>query len=298
MRALTRSWLLTSEPESALQARVGLLYRRLRRVRGNPICMAGLIMVGSLVLLTIILPLLPLADPVSQALEHRLQAPSFTHPFGTDTLGRDVLARTLYGARPTLVIVAFVLLAAVPVGVLIGAAAGLLGGVTDRVLMRLSDLFMAFPRLVLAIAVAAVLGQGMVTAMLAIAVTGWPPYARITRAEAATWRRAEFVQAAEALGASKARLLLRHVLPLCLPSALVRAALDAPGIVLISAGLGFLGLGVPPPTPEWGASVADGRVVMFDAWWITTFPGLFILLLGLGFNLLGDGLRDLADPRS
>ena len=289
-------WLASDVPATRAQARAGLLYRTGQRLLRNPIGVAGLAMVGVIALLALCAPYLGLADSTAQSLAHRLQPPSPQHWFGTDTLGRDIFSRTLHGARPTLGIVGLVLLFTVPFGVLVGAAAGLWGGWVDTILMRVSDVFMAFPRLILAIAVAAVIHSGIWTAVLAIALTGWPPYARIARAEVAALRQADFIEAARALGASRWRILLRHALLLCLPSAVVRAALDAPGIVLITAGLGFLGLGLPPPAPEWGAMVAEGRAIVFEAWWVSTIPGLLILWLSLGFNLLGDAMRDTLDP--
>jgi len=289
-------WLASDTPATRAQARLGAAYRLLRRLPGQPIGVAGLGLVGLITALALGAPLLPLADPAAQSLGDRLLPPSAAHWLGTDTLGRDMLSRLVFGARPTLAIVALVLLASVPAGVLIGAAAGLWGGWVEAVLMRLADLFMAFPRLILAIAVAATLGIGLWSAVISIALTGWPPYARVARAEVAMVRQAEFIQAARALGVSHLRLWLRHALPLCLPSAVVRAALDAPGIVLITSGLGFLGLGLPPPAPEWGAMVAEGRAIVFEAWWVSSLPGLLILALGLGLNFLGDALRDAVDP--
>lgn len=289
-------WLSSDTPGTRTQARLGATYRLLRRLLRHPLGIAGLIVVGFAILIALLAPWLPFADPIAQSLSERLAPPSPQHWLGTDTLGRDILSRVAYGARPTLAIVALVLLSSVPVGLVIGAAAGLWGGWLDAVLMRLADMFMAFPRLILAIAVAATLSSGLWTAVIAIALTGWPPYARVARAEVAALRQAEFIQAAKALGVSRLRLLLRHALPLCLPSAIVRAALDAPGIVLIVSGLGFLGLGLPPPTPEWGAMVAEGRAIVFEAWWVSTLPGILILFLSLGFNFLGDALRDVVDP--
>lgn len=298
MNHLTASvrWLASDTPATRTQARLGAAYRLLRRLLSHPIGVAGLVIVGFIAMVALGAPLLPLADPAAQSLGDRLLPPSAAHWLGTDTLGRDMLSRLVFGARPTLAIVVLVLLASVPAGLLIGAAAGLWGGWLDAVLMRLADVFMAFPRLILAIAVAATLATGLWTAVVAIALTGWPPYARVARAEVAAVRQAEFIQAARALGVSRLRLLLRHALPLCLPSAVVRAALDAPGIVLITSGLGFLGLGLPPPAPEWGAMVAEGRAIVFEAWWVSTLPGLLILALSLGFNFLGDALRDVVDP--
>lgn len=291
-----RQWLAADTPATRTQARLGAGYRLLRRLLGHPIGVAGLAIVGLMVLAALLAPWLPLASPIAQSLGERLLPPSAGHLLGTDTLGRDILSRVVHGARPTLAIVALVLAGSVPAGLLIGAAAGLWGGLLDAALMRLADVFMAFPRLILAIAVAATLSSGLWTAVIAIALTGWPPYARVARAEVAALRGAEFIQAARALGVSRLRLLLRHALPLCLPSAVVRAALDAPGIVLIVSGLGFLGLGLPPPAPEWGAMVAEGRSIVFEAWWVSTLPGVTILLLSLGFNFLGDALRDVVDP--
>jgi peptide/nickel transport system permease protein len=289
-------WLSTDTPGTRTQAHLGAAYRLLRRLLRHPLGIAGLCVVGAIVLVAVLTPWLPLADPLAQSLQDRLMPPSSQRWLGTDTLGRDILSRVAHGARPTLAIVALVLLFSAPFGLLVGAAAGLWGGWLDAVLMRLADVFMAFPRLVLAIAVAATHDAGLWTAVIAIAATGWPPYARVARAEMSALRQAEFIQAAKALGVSRRRLLLRHALPLCLPSAIVRAALDAPGIVLIVAGLGFLGLGLPPPAPEWGAMVAEGRAIVFEAWWVSTLPGVLILVLSLGFNLLGDALRDVVDP--
>jgi len=294
--ACVRQWLTSDMPQTGWQARLGVVYRLWLRLLRHPLGILGLVLVGAMGLLACLAPWLALSDPNTQVLGDRLLAPSAQHWMGTDTLGRDMFARIAYGARPTLAVVTLVLLFSVPLGLLIGAAAGLWGGWPDAALMRLADVFMAFPRLILAIAVAAALSVGLWSAVIAIALTGWPPYARVARAEIAALRQAEFIQAAIALGVSPLRLLLRHALPLCLPSAIVRAALDAPGIVLIVAGLGFLGLGLPPPAPEWGAMVAEGRAIVFEAWWVSTLPGMMILLLGLGFNFLGDALRDVVDP--
>ncbi len=186
----------------------------------------------------------------------------------------------------------------VPVGLAIGLPAGYFGGVVDKVLMRITDIFLAFPRLVLALAFAAALGPGIENAVVAIALTAWPPYARLARAETLTSRRAEFIQAAELQGASPVRIIATQIVPLCLPSVIIRLTLDMAGIILTAAGLGFLGLGAQPPAPEWGAMVSSGRQVLLDQWWVATIPGLAIFIVSLGFNLLGDGLRDTGDARS
>jgi peptide/nickel transport system permease protein len=218
--------------------------------------------------------------------------------FGTDELGRDIFARILFGARTTLTIVGLVSVIVVPVGLGIGLPAGYFGGWIDAVLMRITDIFLSFPRLVLALAFAAALGPGLENAVIAISLTTWPPYARLARAETLTRRRAEFIEAAELQGASHLRIVATQIVPLCLPSVIIRLTLDMAGIILTAAGLGFLGLGAQPPAPEWGAMVSSGRQVLLDQWWVATIPGIAIFVTSVGFNLLGDGLRDVADSRS
>ena len=185
-----------------------------------------------------------------------------------------------------------------PIGLAVGTTAGYLGGWTDAVLMRITDIFLAFPRLVLALAFAAALGPGIENAVIAISLTAWPPYARIARAETVTIARSDFISAVVLQGASTARILFRHVVPLCLSSLIVRLTLDMAGIILTAAGLGFLGLGAQPPTAEWGAMVSSGKDVILDQWWVATIPGIAIFIVSLGFNLLGDGLRDVLDPKN
>ena len=261
--------------------------------------MTGLVIVLALVVMAILAPLIfnP-SQAILQVLENRLQPASWAHPFGTDELGRDILVRIMFGARVTLTIVALVSAIVVPVGLGLGLPAGYFGGVIDAVLMRITDIFLAFPRLVLALAFAAALGPGIENAVIAIALTTWPPYARLARAETLTRRRAEFIEAAELQGASHLRILLTQIVPMCLPSVIIRLTLDMAGIILTAAGLGFLGLGAQPPAAEWGSMVSTGRQVLLDQWWVATVPGLAIFITSLGFNLLGDGLRDVADARS
>ena len=185
-----------------------------------------------------------------------------------------------------------------PIGLAVGTIAGYAGGWVDAVLMRIVDIFLAFPRLILALAFVAALGAGIENAVLAIALTTWSPYARIARAEVLTIRKSDFIVAAEAQGASTFRIIRRHVVPLCLASVIVRLTLDMAGIILTAAGLGFLGLGAQPPLPEWGAMISTGRQFLLDQWWVPTAPGAAIFLVSLGFCLLGDGLRDILDPKS
>ena len=196
-----------------------------------------------------------------------------------------------------LLVVLVVVVTVGPIGLLVGTAAGYAGGALDTVLMRVTDIFLAFPRLILALAFVAALGPGIENAVIAIAFTAWPPYARVARAEAMVIRNADFIAATRLQGASPLRIVLRHVMPLCVPSLIVRSTLDMAGIILTAAGLGFLGLGAQPPMPEWGAMIATGRDYIFDQWWVATMPGIAICVVALGFNLLGDGLRDVLDPK-
>ena len=292
-------WLLSEAPLSRRQAIAGRFYRGVLAILTNPTAIIGLVIVLLLVLMGIFAPLLSLGNsPLTQDLAGRLAAPSAEHWFGTDELGRDILARTLYGARATLAIVALVSIIVVPIGLAVGTVAGYMGGWVDAVLMRITDVFLAFPRLVLALAFVAALGPGLDHAIIAIALTAWPPMARLARAEALSLRRSDFIAAVRLQGATPTRIIVHHILPMCLPSVIVRVTLSMAGVILTAAGLGFLGLGAQPPTPEWGAMVSSGRDVILDQWWVATIPGLAIFIVSLGFNLLGDGLRDVFDPKS
>jgi peptide/nickel transport system permease protein len=292
-------WLMTEAPHTRRQAVLGQTYRGFRSVLSNPAALAGLVIVLLLILMAIFAPLLAGGvSPLSQDLGNRLAPPSNMHWFGTDELGRDIYARTLYGARVTLTIVVLVSVVVAPIGLAVGTLAGYLGGWVDAVLMRVTDIFLAFPRLVLALAFAAALGPGIENAVIAISLTAWPPYARIARSETVTIARSDFIQAVVLQGASTWRILFKHIVPLCLSSVIVRLTLDMAGIILTAAGLGFLGLGAQPPTAEWGAMVSAGREVILDQWWVATIPGVAIFIVSLGFNLLGDGLRDVFDPKA
>ena len=296
MVGILNQWLNAVEPKSRFQARMGETYRLWNRYGANPVAVLALGIILLMVVIALAVPFFTLADPLQQSLNGRLAPPSSSHWFGTDSMGRDIFSRILWGTRPTFFIVFVVIFITGPVGIFVGSAAGLFGGFIDRALMRVCDIFIAFPRLILALAIAAVLGAGMWTAIWAISLTAWTPYARVARAEAITFRQSEFVQAARMLGCSPFKLLWRHIMPLCVPSMIVRMALDAPGIILVVSGLGFLGVGIQPPTPEWGAIVAEGRSVIFEAWWVSTLPDIAILVAGLAFNISGDALRDLLAP--
>lgn len=291
-------WLLEEEPRNRWQARLGNAWRAARALSDNKLALVGLSIVLGLVLVAALAPWLAPYSATDGVLSDRLLPPSSAHWMGTDELGRDILSRVIFGAQITLFIVVLVAAIAAPLGVIVGTAAGYLGGWTDRVLMGLTDIFLSMPRLILALAFVAALGPGVENAVIAIAITSWPVYARIARAETLTFRNADFIAAARMQGASHARVLFLHVMPLCLPSSIVRVTLDMAGIILTAAGLGFLGLGAQPPLPEWGAMIAKGRSYILDQWWVATMPGLAILVVSLGFCLLGDGLRDILDPKT
>lgn len=294
-----REWLRDTNPASRLQARLGQSYMSWLRLRRNGLAMLGLGITLALVLMAVFAPWIAPYDPITQNLGERFIPPgSVGHWLGTDDFGRDIWSRILFGSRITLYIVLLVILTAPVVGLVIGTVAGYFGGWTDRVLMRITDIFLAFPKLILALALVAVLGPGMVNAVLAIALTSWPPYARVARAETLTVRNSDYIAAVRLQGAGAWRIIWGHIMPMCLPSVIIRVTLDMAGVILTAAGLGFLGLGVQPPQPEWGLMISSGRKFLFEQWWVATMPGLAIFIVSLGFNLLGDGLRDVLDPRS
>ncbi|MCF8511410.1 MAG: ABC transporter permease [Rhodobacteraceae bacterium] len=298
MSTLT-AWLRDPNPQSRRQARLGQAWMAWLRLRRNPLAVAGLAIVLVLFVMAAFAPWLAPHDPITQNLGNRLLPPLTSgHLLGTDDFGRDILSRILYGSRITLFIIGLVALTAPVFGLLVGTVAGYFGGWTDEILMRITDIFLAFPKLILALALVAVLGPGMENAILAIALTSWPPYARVARAETLTVRGSDYIAAVRLQGASSVRIILGHVMPMCLPSVVIRVTLDMAGVILIAAGLGFLGLGVQPPMPEWGSMISAGRKYLFEQWWVATMPGLAIFIVSLGFNLLGDGLRDVLDPRS
>lgn len=268
--------------------------RRRQRVTSLTV---GLTLVAILVLMALLAPLIAPFDPNVQTMSSRLLAPSAQHWFGTDGFGRDLLSRVIYGARPTLLLVSLILVLTIPAGLLIGITAGYVGGWTERLLMRITDIFLSLPNLVIALALVAILGPGLMNGALALALTSWPPFARQARAETLALRRSDYLAAARMQGITGFRLMFGHILPLCMPTAVVRAALSLGGIILAAAGLGFLGMGVQPPTAEWGSMVAEGSKVIFDQWWVAAAPGAAILFASLAFNLTGDGLRDRLDTR-
>lgn len=296
--ANVHSWLIDDSPASRMQARLGRLYRICGALSRNPLAAVGAIIILTLILTAIFAPLIATHDPLKQDLAQRLLPPGGINWMGTDELGRDIWSRVVYGARITLVIVVLVAVLAAPAGLIIGAVAGYFGGWIDRILMGITDIFLSMPKLILALALVAALGPGIENAIIAIAITSWPGYARIARAETLTFKNSEFIAAIRLQGASSLRVILGHVLPLCTSSMIVRVTLDMAGIILTAAGLGFIGLGAQPPLPEWGAMIARGRSFILDQWWVATMPGFAIIIVSLGFCFLGDGLRDVLDPKS
>ncbi|MBB4442739.1 ABC transporter permease [Rhizobium leguminosarum bv. viciae 248] len=294
-----REWLLSDRPQSRLQARLGRTYVTWRQFTANRLAVVGLLIIVALLFIAAFADVLATHNPVVGDLRNARLLPPGTGGFwlGSDDQGRDIYSRLIYGSRLTLLVVVLVAVISAPVGLIVGTVSGYAGGWVDATLMRITDIFLAFPKLVLALAFVAALGPGIQNAIIAIAITSWPPYARIARAETLTVRRSDYISAVKLMGASPLRIIVRHVMPLCISSLIVRVTLDMAGIILTAAGLGFLGLGAQPPLPEWGAMIASGRRFILDQWWVAAMPGIAILIVSLGFNLLGDGLRDALDPK-
>jgi peptide/nickel transport system permease protein len=299
MSGLTwRGWLeaeIAASPRQAMAQRAWLGWLGFCR---NPLGLIGLVIIVALLLIAAFAPWIATHSPFEQNLRNVLQPPSGAHWFGTDELGRDIYSRIVHGSRITLLIVLLVSVIVAPIGLILGAVSGYFSGWVDVVLMRVTDLFLAFPSLILALAFVAAMGPGLENAIIAIALTAWPQIARLARAETLTVRNSDYIAAVRLQGASPMRIVIRHVLPMCIPSVIIRVTLNMAGIILTAAGLGFLGLGAQPPSPEWGAMTSTGRRFMLDSWWLVTMPGLAILIVSLAFNLFGDALRDALDPRS
>jgi peptide/nickel transport system permease protein len=266
-------------------------------VFANPLNVAALAVIGAFAICALLAPILAPYDPLAQALGSGLEPPSPEHWLGTDQLGRDIASRLLYGARISLVIGAVVVTLGGVFGTFVGLIAGYAGGLVDETLMRVTEVFLAFPPLILAMAIAGALGPSLVNAIIAIAAVTWAIYARLTRGQLLSLRRREFVEAAHAIGASRTRILVRHLLPNALAPLLVQASFDMGSAIISAAGLSFIGFGAQPPTPEWGVMISEGRNFISTQPWLSLFPGLAILFAVGAFNVLGDGLRDLFDPR-
>jgi peptide/nickel transport system permease protein len=267
-----------------------------RRLRTNWVLWASSLIVAGLIGVAFAAPWVAPFPPLQPDVPNRLQPPSWRHWFGTDALGRDVFSRVLYGSRISLGIVFLILGMAVPVGTALGAAAGYQGGRFDALMARVTDMFFAFPALVLAMAINAALGPSIVNTTIAVAAVWWPSYMRLMRGQVLAVRQQPYVEAARALGAGHWRILARHILPNAAPPLVAKVTTDMGHVLLTAAGLSFIGLGVQPPTPEWGAMIADGRTYMLDYWWYATFPGLAIAVTVVAFAFLGDSLQEALDP--
>lgn len=291
--ASTRTPVSTSLKRPPTEGLAGRVTAHMRKYRSFWV---GLMVLLLFLVLMVAAPLLATHDPLAQDMPNRLSPPSLAHYFGTDELGRDMFSRTLYGAQISLPMALVVVLISLLGGSLLGALAGFFGGAVDEVIMRLADVTLAFPAVVLALAISAMLGPSLLNAAIAACVVIWPEYARLMRSQVLVYRAQDHVIAARSVGATSLRVLFRHVLPLCWTPLIIKAALDIGGVILLLSALSFLGLGVRPPTPEWGAMIAIGRTKFYE-WWMATFPGLAILFVILGCNLLSEGLRDWLDPK-
>lgn len=268
------------------------------QLQKKPLGLIGLGIISIVVCIAIFANWVAPHDPYKINLKLRLQPPSIPHHlFGTDRLGRDIFSRILYGTRISLRISCIVVALAFPLGTVIGAIAGFAGGLVDEVIMRITDIFFSIPGLILAMAIAAALGPSIDNVILALVVVWWTWYARLSRGSVLQVKELEYVEAARAIGNSNTKLLFRHILPNCLGPVIINATLDFGFVTLSAAGLSFIGLGAQPPSPEWGTMLSESRVILREAWWAATFPGLAILFTVLGFNLFGDALRDVLDPR-
>lgn len=269
----------------------------LARLRASPHALAGAAIFMCLVALALAAPIVAPADPLTMTMSDQFLPPSWAHPFGTDEFGRDILSRVIHGARISLRVGILATVLAVGMGTVVGLIAGYFGGWVDGVSQRIIDVMLAFPGLLLALAVIAILGPGLQNVMIALGIGGIPYYARLMRGQVLSIRSREYVEAAHVVGAGNVRIMLRHIFPNTLSPLIIVGSLDLGFNILAAASLSFIGLGAQPPTPEWGAMLSSGRDFMRDQWWISTFPGLAIVVTVLGFNLLGDGLRDVFDPR-
>ncbi|MFN8526363.1 MAG: ABC transporter permease [Chloroflexota bacterium] len=264
--------------------------------RGNELAYAGTALVLVLLLAAVLAPLIATADPERLSMTRRLRPPGMEAWFGTDELGRDLFSRVIYGTRVSLQVAATIIVLAAGIGVSLGAVGAYRGGAWDAAVMRIADIFMAFPDLVLAMALSAALGAGLTSAVIAVSIVWWPTYARLIRGQVLALKHEPYVEAARAVGAGEARVIFRHLIPNALSPLIVRVTTDVGYAILYTASLGFIGLGAQEPTPEWGRMVASGRLYLLDQWWYATLPGLAIFVAVLGFTWLGDALRDWLDP--
>lgn len=278
-------------------ARLSELKLRIRQLRDNPVSLVGLVIILAFVGVAVFAPYIAPHSPTKTDLGATFEAPSLTHPFGTDSLGRDIFSRVVYGAQTSVRVAVIVVSLSLAIGVPVGLIAGYVGGWIDELIMRVADMFLGFPPLLLPLAVSLALGGGLNVAALAIGITWWPWYARLARSEALNIREEEYVEVAHGIGVPTPRIIARHVLPNGLAPILVQASMDVGYAILMTSSLSFIGAGAQAPTPEWGLMIASARSYFLVYWWTVTFPGLAIFTTVLGFNLFGDGLRDVLDPK-
>lgn len=278
--------------------RSGLRYFIRRFSRESPLNILALGIIGVFLFLCLFGPTIAPHNPTQPEIQNRLVAPSANHLMGTDHLGRDVFSRIISGARISLGIATLILAIAIPVGTLVGVLAGYSGGLVDELLMRMTDIFLAFPALILAMAIAAALGPNLRNVIIALTLVYWPWYARLIRGQVLQIKERDYVEAARSVGVGSPRLISRHILPNAVAPIIIQATIDIGFAVLATAALSFIGLGAQPPSPEWGGMISDARTYFREAWWYFTFPGLALTFTVIGFNLLGDGLRDYFDPRT
>lgn len=268
------------------------------KLKQNKLTLVGIGILGFIVLLAVLVPIFSPYDPNKIDLMNKFAAPSSSHWFGTDEVGRDIFTRIFYGAILSLGLGILIIFIAAFIGIIIGSISGYIGGIVDTIIMRLVDMVLAFPSLILAMALAAVLGPNLQNAMLAIAIVKVPVYIRLARAEALGLKEKLFVKSAETFGINKALIIIKHIIPNAVSPVIIQATLDIGDTILLIATLGFLGLGAQPPTPEWGAMISVGWTYLLTYWWYPVFPGLFLFLAAGALNLIGDGIRDVLDPKS
>lgn len=286
-----------SSDSESLREQYSRQLKVLNRVVQNRLALFGLLVVTALVLTAVFAPVIAPYDPAEQMYSKLETPPSFEHPFGTDSLGRDVFSRVVFGSRYAVFLGVVIVGIQMLIGVSLGLTAGYYGGIVEAAIMRLVDISLAIPGVVLALAIAGMLGGGIVPLIIAISLIGWRGFARLVRGDVKSVREEEYIDAAKASGVGDFRIIVRYILPNTLSTIIVYATLTIPTVILYSAGLSFLGMGVNPPKPEWGALISGGRGEIDSAWWISTFPGLAIMVTVIAFNVLGDGLRDALDPR-
>jgi len=279
------------------EAQLKEIRRLIHQLTKNPLTMASIIILMILIGLAIFAPSIAPYSPFEYELVDKYKPPSSTYLFGTDYLGRDILSRVIYGTRLSLFAGILIVVLSVVIGWPLGVIAGYRGGLVEDIIMRITDMFLAFPSLILALVIAFLLGPSLINSMLAISITWWPWYTRLARAETASLRERAFIESSRAIGLNDLAIMFRHILPNTVAPIVVQATMDLGTAILAEAGLSFLGLGAQPPEPEWGLMISQGRIVVLSAWWYAFFPGLFIVITAVAFNLLGDGLREALDPR-